>query len=169
MDKKLLVLFGVFFAIVFGGILVAYQTRPDPELNAAFSPIDPKHTYYRTDSQYFLYYEHKFQDLPVDAVSLSVGLHWFVERYDEVYTGKRKYFYESAFEGWYTKDVLKLYYSDNEKYYYLKPFLDCYLLMDEDYRPSDSKMETIKETILYALEYYCNGEDFVGTLDESET
>lgn len=38
--------------------------------------------------------------------------------------------------------------------------------MDKDKRPSDEDMETIKETILYALDYYINGKDFIGTLEK---
>lgn len=165
--------FAVFFLIVIiiSGIAVYIHietTKPDPELNKKFSPYGGEDIYPYYDSQYYKYYENKFENLPIDTVLLSMGLHWFVDSYDKVYTGKTDVFYEHGFDGSpnrMTKDLLALYNTDSEKYYYLKPLLDCYLLMNEDYKPSEEELETIKETILYALDYYINGKDFIGTLE----
>lgn len=109
----------------------------------------------------------KFDNLSIDTVSLAMGLNWFIEQYDEIYTGKAGYFYVSAFDtpNVSTNDMLKMYNSSPNSLYYLKPFVDCYLLMDKNSEPSKDELETIKETILYALDYYIDGKDFIGTLE----
>lgn len=76
-------------------------------------------------------------------------------------------FYISAFDtpNVSTKDLVKKYNDSPDSLYYLKPFLDCYLLMDKEHNPSKEELKIIKETILYALDYYINGKDFCGTLE----
>lgn len=96
-----------------------------------------------------------------------MGLHLLVIQYNDVYTGKEDCFYISAFD---TPNIstnnLKILYNDQpDRLSYLKPFIDCYVLMDKDNKPSEDKLKTIKETILYALDYYINGKDFTGTLE----
>ena len=96
-----------------------------------------------------------------------MGLDWFVDQYDEVYTGKADYFYVSTFDkpNISTSDLVKIYNDSPDSLYYLKPFLDCYLLMNKNQKPSEEELENIKKIILYALDYYINGKDFIGILE----
>ena len=141
-------------------------SKSDPELNEDYSPYNSS-SIYKSNSDYYSFYSDKFDNLPIDTVLLSMGLHWFVEQYDLVYQGKEKYFYISAFDtpNISTKELLKMYNDDKENLYFLKPFLDCYILMDKNNEPSDEDMQNIKSTILYALDYYCNGKDFIDNGD----
>ena len=148
--------------------LTACSSKSDPELNKDFSPIKSEGAIYsHRGSKYCDYYEDKFQNLSIDVVALTMGLDWFVRYYDDVYTGKEEYFYISAFNtpNISTEDLVDLYNRNPDGLYYLKPYLDCYQLMNKNKKPSEEELETIKETILYALEYYINGKDFTGTLD----
>ncbi len=158
-------IFIMLLLIVLG--LSACSSKADPELNKNFSPLNNESIYYYQDSQYFWYYKDKFQNLSIDTVSLSMGLDWFVEQYHEVYTGESDYFYISTFDtpNISTYDLVNMYNKDANKLNYLKPFLDCYLLMDENQKPSEDELETIKKTIMYALDYYISGKDFGGTLE----
>lgn len=147
--------------------LSACSSKSDPELNDKFSPYSSEKIYSSFGSRYYEYYNEKFQNLSIDTVLLSMGLDWFVDQYDEVYTGKADYFYVSAFDtpNISTSDLVKIYNDSPDSFYYLKPFLDCYLLMNKNHKPSEEELENIKETILYALDYYINGKDFVGILE----
>ena len=137
-------------------------SKADPELNEDLSPLSSSSTY-KSNSDYYYFYSDKFNNLSIDTVPLSMGLDWFVEQYDLVYQGKEKYFYISAFDtpNTSTNALLGMYNDDKENLYFLKPFLDCYILMDKNSEPSDEDMQNIKSTILYALDYYCNGKDFI--------
>lgn len=147
--------------------LTACSSKSDQELNKNFSPLNNESiSYYAKDSQYYWYYRDAFENLPIDTIPLSMGLDWYVSQYDDVYVGKEDFFYISAFDtpNISTNDLVKLYISSQDSLYYLKPFLDCYLLMDKNHSPSEEELKLIKETILYALDYYINGNDFIGTL-----
>ena len=141
--------------------------KADPELNENYSPYNSSSTY-KSDSKYYSYYAEKIEKLSIETVLLSMGLDWYVDQYDMVYRGEEKYFYVSAFDtpSISTNELLNMYNADKDNLYYLKPFLDCYVLMDKNDEPSDEDMKVIKESILYALEFYYNGKDFVGKLDE---
>lgn len=162
-NKKILYLFYIFFILG----LTACSSKSDTELNDKFSPISSEKIYSSADSQYYSYYRDKFENLSIKTIPLSMGLDWYVENYHEVYTGKTDYFYVSAFNtpNISTDDLISIYNKDTDTLYYLKPFIDCYLLMDKNKKPSEEELQTIKETILYALDYYINGKDFVGTLE----
>lgn len=138
-------------------------SKSDPELNEEFSPLSSSSTY-KSNSEYYYFYSEKFNNLHIDTVSLSMGLDWFVDQYDLVYQGEEKYFYVSAFNtpNVSTNELLNMYNNDKDNLYFLKPFLDCYILMDKNKEPSEEKMKEIKSTILYALDYYCNGKDYIG-------
>ena len=142
--------------------LAACSSKSDPELNDKFSPLSSEKIYSYSESTYYDYYDEKFKNLSIDTVSLDMGLDWFVRKYDEVYTGKADYFYIYAFDtpNDSTYDLVKMYNDSPDSLYYLKPYIDCYLLMNEDKMPSEEELENIKVTILYALEYYINGKDF---------
>lgn len=146
--------------------LSACYRKSDPELNLEYSPLRSGE-YSSFQNQYCNYYEEKFQNLSIDVILLSMGLHSFVEQYDNVYTGKEDYFYRSEFDNpnYSTKDLVNLYNKNPDDLYYLKPYIDCYLLMDKNKKPSEKELENIKETILYALDYYLKGKDFIGTLE----
>lgn len=147
--------------------LSACSSKSDQELNKKFSTYNRENIYYSQDSKYYWYYEQKFENLPIDTVLLSMGLDWFVDQYDEVYMGKADYFYVPAFDtpNVSTYDLVNMYNNDIDNLNYLKPFIDCYLLMNKNSKPSKDELETIKETILYALDYYIGGKDFAGTLE----
>lgn len=70
----------------------ACSSQSDPELNDKFSPLSGAKNYSSFDSTYYDYYNDKFNNLSIDTVLLSMGLDWFVNQYDEVYTGKSDYF-----------------------------------------------------------------------------
>lgn len=165
MKQKRTVTFILLLLIVLG--LSACSSKSDPELNDKYSPLSSEKIYSSFESAYYDYYNKKFQNLSIETVLLSMGLDWFVDQYDEVYTGKANYFYISAFDtpNISTKDLVKMYNDSPDSLCYLKPFIECYLLMDKDHKPSEEELETIKETILYALDYYINGKDFSGTLE----
>ena len=148
-------------------VLSACSSKSDPELNDKFSPLSSEKIYSSFESAYYDYYNEKFQNLSIDTISLSMGLDWFVDKYNEVYTGKADYFYISAFDtpNISTNDLVKMYNNSPDSLYYLKPFIDCYLLMNKDQKPSKEELEDIKEAILYALDYYINGKDFIGALE----
>ena len=143
-------------------------SKTDPELNE-----DTINYLYETStdnkkSKYLDIYRGKFANTDVDGYKdytpqLVMGLHWFIEDYIEAYSGKDKYFYGNGFDtpSISTLKLLNLYNTDTEKYYYLKPYLDCYLLMDKDSIVADEELATIKETILYAIDFYVNGVDYV--------
>lgn len=137
-------------------VMLCGCSKADPELNEKFSPYNAASTY-KSNSEFYYFYADKFDDISIDTVSLSMGLDWFVEQYDFVYQGKEKYFFVSAFDtpNISTKKLLDIYNADKENLYFLKPFLDCYILMGKNSEPSDEDMQNIKDTILYALDYYC--------------
>lgn len=163
MTKKIIIISSIACIVIISIAVYAYidTSRPDPELNEKLYIENYKST------KYLDYYRDLFIQVGY-STHLKMGLDWYVIQYHEVYTNKSNVFYSGAFDSRdnSTRKLLNLYNSDNETYYYLKPYLDCYLLMDKDRKPSDEKLETIKETILYALDYYINGEDFVGTLEK---
>lgn len=134
-------------------------TQPDPELNSSF--------YFQTIrySEYMEEYKEYFEDLNF-GIHFSMSLYWFVSAYEDVYTHKSKVYYNGALDNFPDKGETNarglaiLYNSDPEKYYYLKPFVDCYLLMDKNHKVTDEGLKKIKETILYAIDYYANGVDY---------
>ena len=169
-QKRIIFLICVVFSILFFIIIYLYTNtnKSDPELNLSFSPIRGGiynyHYNPNINDQYYWYYQDKFNNLPIDITfPISLKLDWLIIKYDEVYTGKEDYFYIWGWDD--SNDLLKLYNNNPESYYYLKPYLDCYLLMDRNKKPYKKELETIKEAILYALEYYINGKDFVGSLE----
>ena len=143
-------------------VMLCGCSKADPELNDSFSPYNSESPY-NSDSEYYYSYADKFDNLSIDTVLLSMGLNWFVEQYDSVYQGKEKYFYISAFDtpNISTNELLSLHNNDKENLYFLKPFLGCYVLMDKNDEPSDEDLQNIKDAILYALDYYYNGKDFI--------
>lgn len=155
MKKKLIVI--LFAIIIFILSMFAYinYTQSDKELN--------RKLYYEIahNDKYLDYYKLLFDDEGYNT-NLKMGLDWFVMTYDDVYTHKSKTFYSSAFDtpSTSTKELLRLYNSDTKKYYYLKPYLDCYLLMNKEHEVSKEELENIKSTILYAIDYYINGVDY---------
>lgn len=166
MVKKFFVLFSIFIVIIISIAIYTYikTTQPDPELNIELY-CDMRH-----NKKYLDFYSSLFKKLNFE-INFSMALDWVVISYEDIYTNKEDIFYNGAFDSRQksgeknVKDLLDLYDTDNEKYYYLKPFLDCYLLMNKDHKPTEKELETIKKTILYALDYYINGKDFVGTLE----
>ncbi len=153
--------------IILCTIILCGCAKIDLELNEEHSPYNSSSPY-NSNSDYYFYYKEKMENLSIDAVTLSMGLDWFVNQYDMVYQGKENYFYVSAFDtpNISTNELLNMYNNDKDNLYYLKPFLDCYVLMDNSIEPSEEDMQNIKTAILYALEYYYNGKDFKGNLKE---
>lgn len=143
-------------------------SKTDPELNEGTIDSIYDISMDNEKSKYLDVYREKFANTDIAGYKdytprLVMGLHWFIEDYVEVYSGKDKYFYGNGFDtpAISTLELLNLYKADTEKYYYLKPYLDCYLLMDKDHKVTDKELVTIKETILYAIDYYVNGIDYV--------
>lgn len=163
MKKKSIIILSVIISFIISIGIYIYIGVPkvDPELNS-----DLYYEVARND-EYLNYYKNLFEDIEYEN-NLKMAIHWIIMSYENVYSKKEKTFYNDAlFESWSTEtnekstqELLNLYNSDNEKYYYLKPYLDCYLLMDEENEVGKEELEKIKSTIIYAIDFYVNGVDF---------
>lgn len=163
MKKKSIIILSVIIILITSIVIYIYIGVPkvDPELNS-----DLYYEVARND-EYLKYYKNLFEDIKYEN-NLKMSMHWIIMSYEDVYSKKEKTFYNDAiFESLTTEanekttqELLNLYNSDNEKYHYLKPYLDCYLLMNKEHEVSKEELENIKSTILYAIDYYINGVDY---------
>lgn len=163
MKKKASIIFFAILIFIIGIGICTYISIPkvDTELNS-----DLYYELARND-EYLNHYKGLFEDIGYEN-NLEMAIHWIIMSYEDIYSKKETTFYNGAlFESWTTKtseittkELLSLYNSDTKKYYYLKPYLDCYLLMNKKHEVSKEELENIKSTILYAIDYYINGVDF---------
>ena len=150
------IIFGIIICFLVITIITIITPKYDKELNNVYNNI---YTECKTATYY--YYSDLFKNsLPKKyLLHLNSGLQGLIDAYDEVYSKKSKYFYHGMFEGLYQAEPLNgLYNSDPEFYYFLKPFLDCYNLMDKNNEVSEKELLKIKETILAAKEFYIYSE-----------
>lgn len=155
MKKKIIIIINTIIVFMLSICIYTSHTKSDTDLNRELY-YDIAH-----DSEYLEYYKTLFENEDYN-LNLKMGLDWFVLSYDDVYTHKTKTFYSNAFDtpSTSTNKLLNLYNSDNKKYHYLKPYLDCYLLLDEEDEVDKEELEKVKSTILYAIDFYINGVDF---------